>query len=39
MYVTSTDNTVHKNINVNVRGAVLNKVSPESPQDTREYAS
>ena len=37
MYTNSTDNTVHKN--VNVRGSVLNKGSPASPPGTLKYTS
>jgi len=39
MYINSTDNTVHKNININVRGSVLNKGSPASPPGTLKYTS
>jgi len=35
MYTNSTDNTVHKN--VNVRGSVLNKGSPASHPGTLKY--
>jgi hypothetical protein len=37
MYINSTDNTVHKNINV--RSSILNKVSPASPPGTLKYTS
>jgi len=37
MHINSTDNTVHKN--VNVRGSVLNKGSLASPPGTLKYTS
>jgi hypothetical protein len=39
MYINSTDSTVHKNININVRVSVLNKVSPASSSGTLKYIS
>jgi hypothetical protein len=39
MQINSTDNTVHKNINMNVRGSILYTGSPASHPGTLKYTS
>jgi hypothetical protein len=39
LHINSTDNTVHKNIHINVRGSILNKGSLASPPGTLTYTS